>query len=241
MGKGADNRGGGISLAPPRLSDIRTADLRCQPPNHNNHSGSLRLDSTRSSSLSSYGSSLSQSAQHLPNAVHLNIYDVLTPEDPATIPRLNNILVHCGMGIFHTGVEVWGREFAFGGHPDDDSGIFEAPPRQCPAVRYRTSVLLGFTKVVEKDVEQILEFLGETEYVGNRYSLITRNCNTFSLHFTTLLGVQENFPTWVNRLAGIAVNVKCILPEDVVAPISDSVPTAVFKEPRKPPPVAHLS
>lgn len=168
------------------------------------------------------------------------MYDVLTPDDPATIPRLNNVLVHCGIGIFHTGVQVWRREFAFGGHPDAESGIFEVPPKKCPAVRYRSSMLLGYTRVSEPDLDQLLKFLGETDYVGNRYSLISRNCNTFSHHLTGLLGVQDKFPAWVNRLAGIAVNIRCILPEAVDQPLTDVVPTPTIKEPQKPPPVAIL-
>lgn len=177
----------------------------------------------------------------MPNAVHLNIYDVLTPSDPATIPRLNSMLHPLGVGIFHTGVEVWGREFAFGGHIDDDSGIFEVLPRKCPAVKYRKSVCLGITKVMEKDVKEILEFLGETEYVGNRYCLISRNCNTFSRHLSQLLGVGDQFPNWVNRLAGIAVNIKCILPEGVDEPIGgDDLATPLLNEPTQPPPIAVL-
>lgn len=222
MGKGADNAMP-FALAPPTAPAARTP------------SASLRSDS-----LHSYASSISHSSENLPNAVHLNIYDVLTPDDPNTIPRLNNVLVHCGIGIFHTGIEVWGREFAFGGHPDDESGIFEAPPRQCPSVKYRTTMFLGFTRVAEKHVEEILHFLGTTEYAGNRYSLIARNCNTFSRHFAALLGVQENFPHWVNRLAGIAVNIKCILPEGVDLPAAGPAPPPLVTEPQEPPPVALL-
>lgn len=174
------------------------------------------------------------------NTVFLNVYDVQTPDDPTIIPRLNNVLVHMGIGIFHTGVEIWGREFAFGGHPDADSGIFEVDPRKCPSVRYRTSICLGVTRVTEAQVDQIVDQLGSTEYIGNRYSLISRNCNSFSFAFTGLLGVQDNFPLWVNRLAAIALNVSCLLPEGVDQPISAAVPTATIKEPQKPPPVAML-
>lgn len=220
MGKGGEN-----FLAPPRVSDA--AKL---PPR-----------SASSSSTGSSASSSSTASSEPENAVYLNIYDVLTPDDPATIPRLNNVLVHCGLGVFHTGVQVWGREFAFGGHPDDDSGVFEVPPKKCPAVRYRSTLLLGYTKVSEPDVEELADFLGTTEYVGNRYSLISRNCNTFSQHFTRLLGVQDKFPAWVNRLACMAVNVSCLLPEGVDEPLSDVVPSAAaIKEPQKPPPIAYL-
>lgn len=179
------------------------------------------------------------------DVVFLNVYDVLTPSDPTTIPRVNDVLMRCGLGIFHTGVEVWGREFAYGGHATADSGIFEVSPRQCPSVRYRTTLCLGRTGVCERQVEHIVNVLGMTDYIGLHYSLISRNCNTFSAHLAALLGVDDRFPSWVNRLAGLALNLRCILPEPLLHPLSDNVPAAaaagpLLKEPQKPPKVATL-
>lgn len=179
--------------------------------------------------------------QHPPNTVFLNVYDVLTPSDSKTIPRLNNVLVHCGMGIFHTGIQVWGREFAFGGHAEPDTGIFEVPPRECPAVRYRMTLKLGQTAVSERTFDHVINTLGMSEYLGYRYSLITRNCNTFSSHLARLLGVDSKFPAWVNRLACLALNVRCLLPEPLLQPLYESIPGGpLLKEPQEPPPVATL-
>lgn len=161
---------------------------------------------------------------------------------------MNDVLLHCGIGIFHTGLQVWGREFAFGGHSEIKSGIFEVSPRQCPSVRYRTTLTLGRTSLSEPLVMQLVHALGVTEYLGLNYSLVAKNCNTFSKHLAELLGVHTQFPVWVNRLAGMAVNFRCILPEPLFQPLSDSVPrtatnptrTPMLKEPQKPPPVATL-
>lgn len=38
--------------------------------------------------------------------VMLNVYDLTTQ---------NDWTYHCGIGVFHTGVEVYGVEYAFGG------------------------------------------------------------------------------------------------------------------------------
>lgn len=175
--------------------------------------------------------------------VYLNVYDVLITSDPNAIPRLNNVLVHCGLGVYHSGIEVHTKEYAFGGHIENTSGIFQVAPRQCPAVRFRTCIPLGHTHLSQHQVDRLIHSLGKSDYIGCRYSLITRNCNTFAQHFAKLLGVSERFPSWVNRLACFALNVRCLLPEPLLLPLSDVAPsssTALIQEPQKPPRVASL-
>ncbi|KAG2718700.1 hypothetical protein I3760_03G231400 [Carya illinoinensis] len=55
--------------------------------------------------------------------VVLNVYD-LTP--------LNNYMSWFGFGIFHSGIEVHGKEYGFGAHDFPASGVFEVEPRTCP-------------------------------------------------------------------------------------------------------------
>lgn len=180
-----------------------------------------------------------------PNAtamVYLNVYDVVTATEPALLPRLNDYLVHCGMGVFHTGIEVWGTEYAFGAHCEPESGVFEVLPRECAGVRYRLSVTLGETKLTAQEAANAADALGRTDFLGCSYSLVANNCNDFSKAFAAALGLSNNFPAWVNRLAQLAGSMSCLLPQDIHRPIGESVPQALVPvdEPRKPPRVASL-
>ncbi|CAH2061071.1 unnamed protein product, partial [Thlaspi arvense] len=122
--------------------------------------------------------------------VYLNVYD-LTP--------MNAYGYWLGLGVFHSGVEVNGVEFAFGAHESSSTGIFEVEPKKCPGFTFRKSILVGKTDMVAKEVRVYMEKLAE-EYRGNKYNLITRNCNHFCNEVCIKL-TQKQIPRWVNRLA----------------------------------------
>lgn len=189
--------------------------------------------------------------------VYLNVYDIQTPEDPEMLPKLNDYLSRIGLGIYHSAISLHGSEFAFGGHLEPGvSGIFEVSPGECMGVRYRTSVYLGMTALsLETIRETILDRLGRGEFLGTTYSLISHNCNHFSRHLAAELGLQHKFPVWPNRLAHLAQNLSCLIPEGVDVPIGNAVPQGsiennapllgmehldIMDEPRKPPRVAAL-
>ncbi|MBA0747759.1 hypothetical protein Gogos_004645 [Gossypium gossypioides] len=122
--------------------------------------------------------------------VYLNVYD-LTP--------INGYAYWFGLGIYHSGVQVHGVEYGFGAHEHSATGIFEVKPRQCPGFTFRKSILIGRTDLGPKDVRSFMEKLA-TDYSGNTYHLITKNCN----HFCNDVCIQltgKPIPSWVNRLA----------------------------------------
>ncbi|ESQ46570.1 hypothetical protein EUTSA_v10000310mg [Eutrema salsugineum] len=133
--------------------------------------------------------------------VYLNVYD-LTP--------MNVYGYWLGLGVFHSGVEIHGVEYAFGAHESSSTGIFEVEPKKCPGFTFRKSILVGQTDMGAKEVRVYMEKLAE-EYQGNKYHLITRNCNHFCNEVCIKL-TQKQIPRWVNRLARLGVLCNCVLP-----------------------------
>ncbi|KAM9110630.1 deubiquitinase DESI2 isoform X3 [Balaenoptera ricei] len=84
--------------------------------------------------------------------VVLNVYDMYW---------MNEYTSSIGIGVFHSGIEVYGR-----------------------------AVVLGSTDFLEDDIEKIVEELGK-EYKGNAYHLMHKNCNHFSSALSEILCGKE--------------------------------------------------
>ncbi|KAI4339874.1 hypothetical protein MLD38_024765 [Melastoma candidum] len=136
--------------------------------------------------------------------VYLNVYD-LTP--------MNGYVYWAGLGIFHSGVEVHGVEYAFGAHDYPSSGVFEVEPRQCPGFNFRRSIFIGTTSLDPAQVREFMENLAAS-YNGDTYHLIFKNCNHFCKDVCLKL-TGRTIPKWVNRLAKIGSICNCILPESL--------------------------
>ncbi|OAY71324.1 deSI-like protein At4g17486 [Ananas comosus] len=134
--------------------------------------------------------------------VYLNVYD-LTP--------VNGYMYWAGLGIFHSGIEVHGVEYAFGAHDYPSSGVFEVEPRQCPGFRFRKSIFIGTTCLDPLQVREFME-LQSVNYNGDTYHLIVKNCNHFCNDICYKL-TGNSIPKWVNRLARIGAVCNCLLPE----------------------------
>ncbi|KAI7751896.1 hypothetical protein M8C21_002623 [Ambrosia artemisiifolia] len=122
--------------------------------------------------------------------MYLNVYD-LTP--------VNNYMYWFGLGVFHSGIEAHGMEYAFGAHEHPSSGVFEVEPRSCPGFVFRRSILLGSTDMSSTEFRSFMEHLSN-KYHGDSYHLISKNCNHFTDEVSTRL-TGNPIPRWVNRLA----------------------------------------
>lgn len=146
--------------------------------------------------------------------VILNIYDMFWTNDYTS---------NVGLGVYHSGLEVYGREYAYGGHPFPFSGIFDIAPKEALELgdqfRFKQSLHIGNTDFTEQDLEKILEELGK-EYRGDRYHLMSRNCNHFTGALSQIL-TGRPVPAWVNRLAYISTCVPFLqrcLPQQWLTP-----------------------
>ncbi|KAL8153380.1 hypothetical protein V2J09_011140 [Rumex salicifolius] len=136
--------------------------------------------------------------------VYLNVYDLTT---------LNGYAYWLGLGVYHSGVQVHGIEYAFGAHEHPSTGIFEGEPKQCDGFTFRKALVIGWTDLSSEEVRKMMEELA-VEYRGNAYNLITKNCNHFCNDACIRL-TGNPIPSWVNRLARIGFLCKCIIPAGI--------------------------
>ncbi|KAG6491357.1 hypothetical protein ZIOFF_052697 [Zingiber officinale] len=100
---------------------------------------------------------------------------------------------------------VHGSEYGFGAHDFPTSGVFEVEPKTCPGFLYRCSILLGHTNMPPSEFRGFIERVA-SEYHGDTYHLISKNCNHFTDDVSKRLTARP-IPQWVNRLAGLGITV----------------------------------
>lgn len=159
-----------------------------------------------------------------PHLIRINVYD---------ISQANQYTTYAGVGIFHTGIEVFGREFAYGGHPENSTGIFATNRYEAPGpVKFRQTIEIGLSRYNREEIDFMIQQLGE-KYTGLKYHLLLRNCNHFADEFVSKL-TGKNIPPWINRLAHIAVSVHWIIPACLLPDVSTiTVYNETYKEDEK--------
>lgn len=102
-------------------------------------------------------------------SISINIYDLL-PEG-----TISNIAWMLGIGIYHSGLVIGDKEYAYGGHSlENVSGIYTTVPRTIPpGGRFRTSIKYGSIIIMPDEVEEIICDIGK-EFQGLSYNLLTR-------------------------------------------------------------------
>jgi len=149
--------------------------------------------------------------------VKVNVYDMTS---------LNNYISSLGIGVYHCGLQIYDREYAYGGHSYSFSGVFEIAPKDEIALgeenfKFKETITIGHTDFNHEEVREIINNLGN-EFTGDRYHLLNKNCNHFTDSLAKVL-CGKGIPTWVNRLATMLVNVPLLerffLPRELLTPI----------------------
>jgi len=135
--------------------------------------------------------------------IYINIYD---------LHGLNYYLHPFGVGAYHTGIQLFDVEFAFGAHDNSNTGVYESEPKQSCSAQFRASVYLGTTKL---SIDEILDAIEELkiEYAGCTYNLFNKNCNHFSNDLCKRL-LANGIPKYLNRLATLSGFLRCFLPRE---------------------------
>eukprot|EP00746_Dinoflagellata_sp_MGD_P164427 gnl/MRDRNA2_/MRDRNA2_93045_c0_seq1.p1 gnl/MRDRNA2_/MRDRNA2_93045_c0~~gnl/MRDRNA2_/MRDRNA2_93045_c0_seq1.p1 ORF type:complete len:331 (-),score=55.60 gnl/MRDRNA2_/MRDRNA2_93045_c0_seq1:108-1100(-) len=143
----------------------------------------------------SFAFSKNSGRQNEQNAkVLLHVYDL----GKRAITRSYNSVIK-SHGAFHSGVEVYGKEWAFGMTSDASTGVCYGTPRQHQQHTYRETLEMGYTHLSAKEVSAIVNEM-MYEWMGYTYDVFTRNCHHFSEEFCQRLGVGH-IPPWLNALA----------------------------------------
>ncbi|CAJ1432793.1 unnamed protein product [Effrenium voratum] len=130
----------------------------------------------------------------------LHVYDLL--KDKATTDRLLSL----GLGFFHASVEVYGAEWSFGRHNEEErrhfTGIFSVLPMSyADSWAHREAIPLGSLRHTPEEVWNLLKEMAP-RWRGDDYKQLKRNCLHFCTEFCDALGLKP-MPSWVSRLASI--------------------------------------
>ena len=145
-----------------------------------------------------------------PTTVWLNVYDLA----PA-----NEIMFPLGLGLYHTGVEIYGTEYTFA----DTAGVFSHPPKAVPNAKLRLQLDLGPCDPTL--VASVVSTLSSSDKFGpNDYNILQNNCNHFAQALVWNL-LQKPIPVWINRLANLGACCGCLIPKQLLgngAPVNDN-------------------
>ncbi|ORX61638.1 DUF862-domain-containing protein [Hesseltinella vesiculosa] len=122
------------------------------------------------------------------------------------------------VGIYHSGVEICGKEYCFGGHEFKDiTGVFAVEAKVGPpGLLFKQSVSVGYTRLSDEQIQAVIHGISK-EFVGPSYNLLTRNCNHFTDEFCFRL-TGKHAPSWINRAAKLGTMFPCVIPTEWVEP-----------------------
>jgi hypothetical protein len=127
------------------------------------------------------------------NVVYINLYDL------PYLGAANSLTRVFGIAAYHSGVQVYGKEYGYGGHDEDCTGIYEVEPGKADGYKFTERIAMGNTVLTPSQVHDLVLTL-QTSFMGNSYDVVNRNCNHFSNELVMHL-IGRPIPAFVNRLA----------------------------------------
>ena len=120
-----------------------------------------------------------------------------------------------GFGFYHSSIELYNHEFAYGGHDYDFSGIVcveslddnakdpEKIKQQAAAsggLELKERIPIGITYYSMDEVDDIVIYFGNFWH-GQDYDPFAQNCNSFAQKFVSHICDKEQFyyPSYINR------------------------------------------
>ena len=130
----------------------------------------------------------------------------LEPPYPVAINTYNlvrgNVLGALGFPVLHSAVEVLGREFAFGGHGYDETGVYCCKPRSLAGATFVEQIYVEHCFMGKAQVGAVI-LQTACKYLGNRYDILHFNCNDFTDELVFRL-TGRHAPRRLNRAARVA-------------------------------------
>ena len=132
--------------------------------------------------------------------VKLNVYNLAGGNMSDAI-----ISAVAGGGLYHTGLEIDGVEYAFGGGNGKGSGVWAQQPHKLPScfggATFKEAVHMGVSEpLTRKDLHVIMHQMAR-EWRMSQYNMLTRNCHHFTTALCARLGITAEPPEWINQLA----------------------------------------
>jgi len=134
--------------------------------------------------------------RYMPNQVLVNVYEVNGFKHMHKLTALKEAPIG---GAMHAGVEVYGREWSYGGGAGSGSGIVCDMPRTNKQHRFRETIVLPQTPLTQSQVVHVIGSLLE-RWPAEEYHWLHRNCLAFANELCELLGVGR-LPAWIDRFA----------------------------------------
>ena len=126
--------------------------------------------------------------------VFLNVYNLFDT---------NYCFSRCGLGIYHTTVEINGKEYSFGGN----LGL-SILPKGSINLKLHEQIFVGNCY---KSDDNILLFINnlKIKYSKSKYHYLLFNCNSFSNEFLYLL-CNYNLPFYIDRIPRCLAKFSCL-------------------------------